>query len=143
MYHNLETKKVNILIIDDDTDFLEWLETGLLIDNYKVFTATTAEDGVKILKNNKIHLIILDILLPDINGFEFIKKIKTDKDTQDIIIVAVTGVYKEAELKQKGYEAGADDFLTKPFSYNFLSVKIKKLLEKMSPYIFKETKNKV
>jgi len=128
--NRIKTTKNNILIIDDDIDFLEWLETGLKSEGYNVFSATNAGDGLNVLKNNDIHLIVLDILLPDVNGFEFVKKLKLNRDTKNIPIVAVTGVYKESEYKQKGYELGVDDFLTKPFSYNFLAVKIKKILYK-------------
>ncbi|MFN7182284.1 MAG: response regulator transcription factor [Planctomycetota bacterium] len=120
----------SILVIDDDIDFLEWLKIGLTSQGYKVFTATTGKDGLNILKNNEINLIVLDILLPDIDGFELIKKLKMDeKPNKKIPILAVTGVYKEAEYKQKGFSLGVDDFITKPFSYKFLAAKVKKLLE--------------
>ncbi len=118
----------NILIIDDDTDFLQWLETGLISQGYNVSTATTARDGLKILNNNKIHLIILDIYLPDIDGFTIIKELKTNRDTKDVPVIVVSGVYKKPEDEQKSYELGADDYLKKPFSYKFLNVKVKKLL---------------
>jgi len=117
-----------IAIIDDDLDFLEWLKIGLKMEEYNVITATTGKDGLNLVRDNKIDLIILDIILTDINGFDIIKKLKAGISTSKIPVIAVTGFYKEAEYVQKGYETGVDDFLLKPFSYELLSVKIKKIL---------------
>jgi len=63
-----------IAIIDDDLDFLEWLKIGLKMEEYNVITATTGKDGLNLVRDNKIDLIILDIILTDINGFDIIKK---------------------------------------------------------------------
>ena len=115
-----------IAIVDDDVDFLEWLKIGLSMEGYNVITATSGKDGLNLVRDNKIDLIILDIKLLDMDGFEFAKICK--QQYSKIPIVAVSGFFKVAEYIQKGYEAGVDDFLTKPFSYELLSVKIKKIL---------------
>ena len=115
-----------IAVIDDDVDFLEWLKIGLSMEGYNVTTATSGKNGLNLVRDNKIDLIILDIKLPDIDGFEFTKICK--QQYSKIPIIMVTGFFKVAEYIQKGYEAGVDDFLLKPFSYELLSVKIAKLL---------------
>lgn len=123
--------KFTILIIDDDIEFSEWLKIGLSLEGYNVLTATTAKDGLDLLNTNRVDLIILDLILPDITLEEFglLKRLK--QQYNEIPVIVVSGIYKKDENIQKAYELGADGYLIKPFSYDLLSVKIKKLLYKV------------
>ncbi len=122
------SKNERILVIDDDEDFLNWIVFGLNNAGYEVITSTTAKDGLKLLeeKKDEILLVIIDIALPDKNGFELIKNVKLKYSY--IPIIGISGVYKSQDVIYKGYELGADEFLVKPFSYEFLMVKIKNIL---------------
>lgn len=109
-------KKFKLLIVDDDTELLETLQMGLDKKGYLVTIAESAEDAA-LLINNIPDVIIIDALLPKMNGFEFCKKVKETNSGKDIPIIIMTGVFKqhfqekEAKLKYK-----ASDYLLKPFT---------------------------
>lgn len=113
-----------IVIIDDDEDFLEWLSTGLTRDGYDIVTAMTGKEGLALLQSRLPDVAIVDISLPDMDGFEICTRIKNDPAAEAVRIILVTGVFKEVEAKEKGYQTGADDFLVKPFSYEQLSIRV-------------------
>lgn len=121
--------KNSLLIVDDDPDFLEWLDFGLRKDGkFEIYTAPDAKGALLFLEKTIPAVIVIDLKLPDMDGFELTKKIRQNEHTAAVPIIMVTGVYKEIEYKEKGYSLGADDFLVKPFSYDQLLVRINKLL---------------
>ncbi|WP_206423307.1 sensor histidine kinase [Arcobacter peruensis] len=112
------TKKIedfNILLVDDIEENLYSLEV-LINEKFElnVFKALGAEEAMNILIDHKIDLILCDIQMPDIDGFEFAHYLKELENTKDIPIVFVTGIYDKDEYKTKGYNLGAVDYLTKP-----------------------------
>jgi two-component system, OmpR family, alkaline phosphatase synthesis response regulator PhoP len=113
-----------ILIIDDDEDFLEWLSTGLIRDGYTLLTALSGKAGLHLIASEHPDLVIADIQLPDIDGFEICRRIRESEATHVLPVILVTGVFKEVEAKEKGYALGADDFLVKPFSYDQLRIRV-------------------
>jgi DNA-binding response OmpR family regulator len=119
-----------ILIIDDDQDFIDWVSTGLSREDFEIHSASTGKSGLEKVKNDKPDVIILDIYLPDANGVELCRQIKNNKDTKDTSIILVTGVFKEIDAIEKGYQSGADDFLIKPFSYEQLRIRVLRQLRK-------------
>jgi DNA-binding response OmpR family regulator len=118
-----------ILIIDDDEDFLEWITTGLTKEGYAISTATTAASGLSLLREQVPDVAIIDIYLPDIDGFEACRRVKNDQATASVPVILVTGVFKEVEALEKGYQSGADDFLIKPFSYEQLRLRVIRQLQ--------------
>lgn len=120
-----------ILIIDDDEDFLDWVVAGLSQENYELLTAETGRGGLAVLDKVFPDLIIIDLHLPDIDGFEICRQLKSNTLTAVIPIMMVTGVFKEVEAKEKGYAMGADDFLVKPFSYQELRLRVQKQLKSL------------
>ena len=105
----------NILLVDDIQENLYSLE--LLINEkfeLNIFKALGAEEAMNILIDNKVDLILCDIQMPDIDGFEFAQYLKELENTRDIPIVFITGIYDKDEYKNKGYDLGAVDYITKP-----------------------------
>ncbi len=119
-----------ILIVDDDDDFLEWVMTGLAQESFELVSATTGKRALSLVRSAKPDLILLDIRLPDIDGFDVLRHIRETGASAAIPVVLITGVFREIELKEKGYQLGADDFLVKPFSYEQLRARINRLLER-------------
>jgi two-component system cell cycle response regulator len=116
----------NILIVDDLDLNIKVLEIKLLNEYYTVFTANSGASALKLLEQNKIDVILLDIMMPDMDGFEVCARIKSNPDTSHIPIVMVTAL-SDVEDRIKGLETGADEFLTKPVDDVALFTRIKSL----------------
>jgi two-component system cell cycle response regulator len=116
----------NILIVDDLELNVKVLEIKLLNEYYTVFSANSGADALKLLEDNKIDVILLDIMMPGMDGFEVCAKVKSNPDTQHIPIVMVTAL-SDIEDRIKGLEAGADEFLTKPVDDVALLTRVKSL----------------
>jgi DNA-binding response OmpR family regulator len=119
-----------ILVIDDEEDFLEWVSTGLSSENFEVVTALTGRAGLSLAETQTPDLIIVDLYLPDIEGFDICNKLKSQSNTRHIPVILVTGVFKNVDAIDKGYQNGADDFLIKPFSYEQLRIRVLRQLGK-------------
>ncbi len=120
-------KKVNILLIEDDPVITEFLCTGLRYEGYRITNEITGEAGLEALKQDTFDLAILDIKLPDINGFEICRKIRSRGIDTPILMLTVK---KDISDKVKGLDSGADDYLTKPFSFEELLARIRALLRR-------------
>lgn len=103
-----------ILLVDNDPDILEVLERRLISKEFRVVTALSGEMALKVVKNHKPDLAILDLKLPGMDGYEFCRRLKKDRRYKDIPIIMLT-VKDRAEDKLQGIEAGADAYLTKPY----------------------------
>ena len=119
-----------ILVIDDEEDFLEWVATGLSNENFEVITAENGRAGLKLLETHQPDLVIVDLYLPDIEGFDVCQQLKSNVNTKHIPVILVTGVFKNITAIDKGYQCGADDFLIKPFSYEQLKVRVLRQFKK-------------
>src|SRR5687768_12574785 len=116
----------SILIIDDNQDILEFL-SEVLGDTYKVHLAENAENALLALDTEMIHLIVLDIMMPGMDGFELCQVVKSNVEYCHIPIILLTS--KNTHLSHiKGLEAGADAYIKKPFSPRFLQIQIANLL---------------
>lgn len=124
--------RARILIIEDDPDILELLEYNLTKQNYRVYTATNGETGLSSVRSIQPDLIILDIMLPGIDGLEVCKAIRTDKDLPYIALIMLTAKSQESDVIV-GLELGADDYMSKPFSPNELAARIKAVLRRNGP----------
>lgn len=116
----------NILIVDDLKTNIKVLEAKILKEYYIVHTAQSAKEAFEVLKHNKIDVILLDCMMPEMDGFEACKIIKSSPDTMHIPVVIITAL-TDTEDKIKGLEAGADEFLTKPVDDNALFARLKSL----------------
>lgn len=116
-----------ILVIEDDATILEGINDTLRFHGYSVLEALNGQEGLKIAQKEHPDLIILDIMLPDHDGFEILKKIReTDRE---IPIIMLTARSQESD-KLLGFELGADDYVTKPFSVKVLMARIKAVLKR-------------
>lgn len=120
-------KKVKILLVDDEPDILEFLSYNLIKEGYEVSTSTNGLEGVKTAKIEKPDIILLDIMMPEMDGIEActeIRKLETLKKTIIVFLTARTEEFSQLA----GYEAGANDYITKPIKPKVLMSKIKALL---------------
>jgi two-component system, OmpR family, alkaline phosphatase synthesis response regulator PhoP len=118
--------KEKILIVDDEKDILELISFNLEKEGYKTTTATSGEDALSLVKQNSYDLLILDLMLPGIDGFDLCRIVKSDEKL-DIPIIMLTAKSTEVD-KIAGLEIGADHYLTKPFSLRELIATIKATL---------------
>jgi len=118
-----------ILIIEDEPDMVEGLKFNLEARNYNVITSYDGETGYKKALDEKPDLVILDLMLPKLNGYEVCKILK--KELPDLPIIMLTAKSQEAEIVT-GLELGADDYITKPFSVLELLARINALFRRMA-----------
>ncbi len=119
--------KPKILVVDDEPEAVELLEFNLKQAGYAVTTAGDGADALKRARTQTPDLIVLDVMLPEMDGFEICKSLRLDSATAKIPIIMLTA--KAAEIDRVlGLELGADDYLTKPFSPRELLLRIKKIL---------------
>lgn len=118
-----------ILIVDDEEHILELLKFNIKNAGYEVVTANNGLDGVKIAKEEKPDLVLLDLMLPGMDGYDVCKEIKKNKETSNTAIIMLTAKGEELD-KILGLELGADDYMTKPFSIRELLARVKAVLRR-------------
>jgi two-component system phosphate regulon response regulator PhoB len=123
--------KEQILVVDDEEDILELLTYNLAREGYQVTGALTGEDALNKIRSTTFDLIVLDLMLPGIDGLEVTKTLKNDPKARDIPIVMLTAKGEEADIVT-GLELGADDYITKPFSPRILIARIRAVLRRKS-----------
>ncbi len=121
-----------VLIVDDEPDIVEVLKQRLLGAGYEVMVAEDGFKGLEMARNEKPDLIILDLMLPKVEGYKVCRMLKFDKDYSFIPIIILTARSQPVE-EEIGYETGANLFLTKPFDGNFLLAKVGELLKQDKP----------
>jgi putative two-component system response regulator len=120
--------KTVILIVDDQPQNIELLEAYLVPLGYEIVTATNGEEALKKLSGNQIDLILLDVMMPGIDGFEVTRRVRQGKTNRLLPIILVTAL-QETEDRVKGIEAGCDDFLSKPIDKTELLARVRSLLK--------------
>jgi two-component system, OmpR family, alkaline phosphatase synthesis response regulator PhoP len=125
----METEKYRILLVDDEKDILEFLGYNLKKEGYILSTARNGKDAIKIAKEEKPHLIILDVMMPKLDGIETCSEIRTIPELNNTIIVFLTA-RGEDYSQIAGFDAGADDYITKPIKPKVLISRIKALLRR-------------
>lgn len=128
----------NILIIDDDIDLLNLIELYVISYNFNAIKALNAKEALDIIEKEKIDLILLDIMLPDANGFDLCRKIRND---HNIPIIFVTAKGTDQDIIH-GLTIGGDDYIIKPFNSTILLTKIKALLRRCNEYNHEGRKQK-
>ena len=116
----------NILVVDDEKRILSLLEAYLEQQGFQVTTATNGKEAIYIARQEKPDLIILDIMMPEMDGFEFMRQHRKERETPIILLTAKV----EEDEKVIGLELGADDYVTKPFSPRELTSRIRAVLRR-------------
>ena len=119
----------NILIVEDDPDIKELITFNLSNQGHQVFEANNGEIGIEKARKKVPDLILLDLMLPGIQGLDVCRIIKADQETKDIPIIMVTAMGQEEDIV-KGLETGADDYITKPFSIKVLLARVSAVLRR-------------
>ncbi len=115
------------LVIEDHPDMLDVLSRQLEMLGFAVFTASNGEEGVEKASGEKPDLILMDIMMPGMDGREATRRIRSNPMSKDIPILATTVLFRESELNQC-IEAGCNDYMVKPFTFKELREKIKEIL---------------
>jgi DNA-binding response OmpR family regulator len=123
-----ETKTPRVLIADDNPEGVELLEAYLSGTDYDIQTAHDGEETLRKVQDAKPDLILLDVMMPKISGFEVCKRLKADAKTRDIVVLMVTALDQHSDI-DRAVEAGTDDFLTKPINKTELLLRVKAALQ--------------
>lgn len=115
-----------ILVVEDDKDIQELIYEFLKIQDYQVEVASDGAEGMNLFQNNEYNLVILDIMLPKLNGYQVCQMIRSKSQ---VPILMLTALGEELD-HVKGFDLGVDDYVTKPFSFNILSKRVEALLRR-------------
>ena len=121
-------KATKLLIIDDDAHLRESLAEVLEMEGYECLQAGAAKDGIETARKHSPDVVIMDIQLPDSSGFQICQTLR--KGSREVILIMMTGRFLSAEEKTQGFQLGADEYITKPFDLQELSVRIRQLLSR-------------
>ena len=119
--------KGRILVVDDEIYIVHILDFSLGIEGYEVLTALDGEQAVEKARAEKPDLIVLDIMMPKLDGYETCKRLKADPETKDVPVILLSAKGRNVDQKV-GFEVGADDYITKPFSPRKLVERINAIL---------------
>ena len=123
--------KGKILVVDDEIYIVHILDFSLGVEGYEVMTALDGEQALDKVKQEKPDLIVLDIMMPKLDGYETCKALKSDAETKDIPVILLSAKGRNVDQKV-GFEVGADDYITKPFSPRKLVERINNILGQTS-----------
>lgn len=126
----MKKKDIKILLVDDEPDILEILSYNLLAEGYDVYTAKNGVEGVAKAKKKHPHLIILDVMMPEMDGIEACEILRSTKGLENTIITFLTA-RNEDYSQVAGFDAGADDYIAKPIKPKVLVSKVKALLRRL------------
>jgi len=121
--------KEKILVVDDEEDILELVRHNLAREGYQVVCVATGEKAVEKARSEKPDLIVLDLMLPGIDGLQVARNLKDDDRTRQILIIMLTAKGEEADIVT-GLELGADDYVTKPFSPRVLLARVRAVIRR-------------
>ncbi|OBX23115.1 MULTISPECIES: response regulator transcription factor [Bizionia] len=125
----MKKRDIKILLVDDEPDILEIVGYNLSSEGYEIFTATNGLKAVKLAKKVKPHLIIMDVMMPEMDGIEACELLRKEPDLKETIITFLTA-RGEDYSQVAGFDAGADDYITKPIKPKVLISKVKSLLRR-------------
>lgn len=126
----MKTKDIKILLVDDEPDILEIVSYNLSAEGYEVYTAKNGAEGVAKAKKKSPHLIIMDVMMPEMDGIEAVEQIRSTPGLEETIITFLTA-RGEDYSQVAGFDAGADDYITKPIKPKVLVSKVKALLRRI------------
>jgi DNA-binding response OmpR family regulator len=117
---------MKILIVDDEPNIVMSLDFLLRKNGYEVFIARNGTEAMETIRREKPHIILLDVMMPDVDGYDVCRYVKSRPETSSAKVIFLSAKGRETDI-QKGYDAGASLYLTKPFSTRVLLEKVKEL----------------
>ncbi len=121
--------KESILVVDDEQDILELVRYNLMREGFVVTCVKTSEDAAKSISSRQPSLVILDLMLPGVNGLEFCRRLKSNAETASIPVLMLTAKSEDIDIVT-GLDLGADDYMTKPFSPRVLIARVRALIRR-------------
>jgi len=121
--------KEHILVVEDEEDILELLKYNLSKEGYNVTCACSGEEGLRLAKSKRPGMVLLDLMLPGMDGLEVCKQLKSDPETRNLPVVMLTAKGEETDVVT-GIELGADDYVTKPFSPRVLIARLRNIFRR-------------
>jgi two-component system alkaline phosphatase synthesis response regulator PhoP len=125
----MSSEKTRILLVDDEPDILEFISYNLNKEGFEVFTSTNGRDAIKIASKEKPDLIILDVMMPDLDGIETCRIIRESSELKNVLIAFLTA-RNEDYSQIAGFDAGADDYINKPIKPRVLVSRVKAILRR-------------
>ena len=119
-----------VLIVEDDPAILRGLKDNLLIESYEVLTASDGEAGYRLVREQKPDLVILDLMLPGMSGYEVCRRLRQEGNPTPILMLSARGEEADRVL---GLDLGADDYVTKPFSVRELLARVRAIVRRLNP----------
>ena len=129
----MKPSEYRILLVDDEKDVLEFISYNLRKEGYEVITARNGKDGIELARNHNPHLILLDVMMPEMDGIETCEEIRKISELENTIIAFLTA-RGEDYSQIAGFEAGGDDYIIKPIRPKVLLSRIKALLKRYEQY---------
>ena len=135
-------RKMNkqLLVVDDEPNIIELIRMNLSKSNFEIIPAYTGQEALDIVAHKEVDLVLLDIMLPDIDGIEVLRRLRTNDKTADLPVIMLTARSEETD-KVIGLGMGADDYMTKPFGLRELEARIRNVLRRKEVYRPKEVRN--
>ncbi len=121
--------KRKILVVDDDPTMVKLINVNLKLNNYSVVEATSGEQALDVLESDVLDLVVLDIMMPGVDGWEVLKRIRGNAETQEMPVILVTAKTQDSDVI-RGWELGADEYVIKPFNPLLLVEVIKMVLDR-------------
>jgi DNA-binding response OmpR family regulator len=118
-----------ILVVDDDPTMVKLINVNLKLNNYAVIEAISGEQALDIVSKETLDLVVLDIMMPGVDGWEVLKRIRNDPDTEELPVILVTAKTQDSDVI-RGWEYGADEYVIKPFNPLLLVEVIKMVLDR-------------
>jgi len=124
------SENYKILLVDDEEDILNFLSYNLKKEGYEVYTALNGQDGIELARKHKPHLIVLDVMMPEMDGIETCRIMRESKEIGNVLIVFLSA-RSEDYTQIAGFDSGADDYITKPIKPRVFISRIKALLRRL------------
>lgn len=122
-----------ILVVDDDAGIRESLKDLLALENFECSVATSGKEGLAMARAAQPQLVVTDVQLPDMSGYQLCQSLKRDPLSTHIPVVMITGRFTEPEDRLQGFDLGADEFFSKPFDPVIFVARIKSILRGSAP----------
>src|SRR5258706_6362743 len=128
-----QTRNATIVVVDDDAGIRESLKDLLALENWECAVAPTAKEGLALIEALKPELVVTDVQLPDMSGYQLCQSLKRNPGSRHVPVVMITGRFTEPDDKVQGFESGADEFFSKPFDPVLFVARIKSILRGLAP----------